>query len=267
MTSETVHCKRGVNQLFTLTSHTFCPAQYTDEELTYSPDRDGFPIAIHCVVDEGGDGEYWNIRFFVFHHIWTRCLSSQNPSNLIQPSAWSTIIWMAPMDCEHWSRKYLWTVFAICCKRSMASKTKILIRYVPECYMIDFLANMYALSNHSVQHRGGKRRQFEWMCDLHERHTWHTDFAMSPFMLVQFVCGFIALPSEQLSNLSCTIPCFVTNTCGAKVCQRWAKHQFATIVARRQSRQYTARLHSSIADRSIEWTVASDTIPQTRFGH
>lgn len=56
LTSETVHCKRGVNQLFTLGSHIFTPALYTDDELTYSSEKDAFPLVIHCVVDEGLDG-------------------------------------------------------------------------------------------------------------------------------------------------------------------------------------------------------------------
>lgn len=58
LTSATVHCKRGVNQLFSLASHTLCPGQYTDEELSYSADRDAFPVVIHCVVDEGGEGKH-----------------------------------------------------------------------------------------------------------------------------------------------------------------------------------------------------------------
>lgn len=52
MTSETFHCKRGVNQLFWKTSHIFNPTLYADD-LAYHADRDVYPIVVHCVVDEG----------------------------------------------------------------------------------------------------------------------------------------------------------------------------------------------------------------------
>lgn len=56
MNSETYHYKRGANQQFSQVSHTFDPSQYLEEELTYNPDRDVIPIAIHCVAEEGGEG-------------------------------------------------------------------------------------------------------------------------------------------------------------------------------------------------------------------
>lgn len=52
LTSETFYCKRGVNQLFLQTSHIFNPTLHTDD-LSYNPDIDVYPIAIHCVIDEG----------------------------------------------------------------------------------------------------------------------------------------------------------------------------------------------------------------------
>lgn len=52
MTSETFYCKRGVNQMFLQTSHIFNPTSYADD-LSYNPDMDVYPIAIHCVIDEG----------------------------------------------------------------------------------------------------------------------------------------------------------------------------------------------------------------------
>lgn len=54
MTSEVYHCKRGVNQTFLQTSHIFNPSLYPNE-LSYSADRDLYPIVIHCVADEGPD--------------------------------------------------------------------------------------------------------------------------------------------------------------------------------------------------------------------
>lgn len=52
MQSEVYHCKRGVNQTFLQTSHIFNPSLHTND-LTYNPDRDIYPVVIHCVADEG----------------------------------------------------------------------------------------------------------------------------------------------------------------------------------------------------------------------
>ncbi|XP_037025658.1 E3 ubiquitin-protein ligase MGRN1 isoform X3 [Bradysia coprophila] len=57
LTSETFHCSRGVNQLFSQNSHIFNPSLYSDEELCYNPERDVYPIVIHCVVEEGVEAE------------------------------------------------------------------------------------------------------------------------------------------------------------------------------------------------------------------
>lgn len=53
LTSETYHCKRGVNQLFSQSSHIFNPNLFSDDDLCYNSERDVFPVAIHCVVEEG----------------------------------------------------------------------------------------------------------------------------------------------------------------------------------------------------------------------
>ncbi|XP_075220083.1 mahogunin ring finger 1 [Lycorma delicatula] len=53
MSSETYYYKRGSNQLFTQPSHIFDPSRYTDEELSYNPDKEIIPVAIHCVAQEG----------------------------------------------------------------------------------------------------------------------------------------------------------------------------------------------------------------------
>ena len=62
MNSETYHYKRGANQQFSQVSHTFDPSQYLEEELTYNPDRDVIPIAIHCVAEEGGEGNKYGTK-------------------------------------------------------------------------------------------------------------------------------------------------------------------------------------------------------------
>ncbi|XP_031634588.1 probable E3 ubiquitin-protein ligase MGRN1 [Contarinia nasturtii] len=54
MTSDVYHCKRGVNQTFLQTSHVFNPTLYSND-LSYSSDRDVYPIVIQCVADEGPD--------------------------------------------------------------------------------------------------------------------------------------------------------------------------------------------------------------------
>ena len=60
-TSKTFRYQKGANQTFSQPLHTFNPSQYTDDELLYHPEKDVFPIAIHCVVDEGNDGKIFLI--------------------------------------------------------------------------------------------------------------------------------------------------------------------------------------------------------------
>lgn len=66
LTSETFHYKRGANQLFSQSSHIFDPSKNSDEELSYDLEKEVVPIAIHCVAEEGLDGNLmiidWCIR-------------------------------------------------------------------------------------------------------------------------------------------------------------------------------------------------------------
>lgn len=57
VTSETYHCNRGASQLFSQNSHIFNPNLFSDEDLSYSSERDVYPVAIHCVVEEGAEGK------------------------------------------------------------------------------------------------------------------------------------------------------------------------------------------------------------------
>ena len=50
LTSPTFHYKKGINQLFSQHQHTFNPAAYSDEELSFNEKE--IPIAIHCVVED-----------------------------------------------------------------------------------------------------------------------------------------------------------------------------------------------------------------------
>ncbi|KAH8392976.1 hypothetical protein KR200_007203 [Drosophila serrata] len=55
LTSETYHYEKGINQCFSQPSHIFNPQQMPEDELGYSPGREQYPVAIHCVVEEGSD--------------------------------------------------------------------------------------------------------------------------------------------------------------------------------------------------------------------
>ncbi|KAL0272083.1 UNVERIFIED_CONTAM: hypothetical protein PYX00_005192 [Menopon gallinae] len=57
LVSETYYYKRGSNQQFSQTSHIFDPSNYSEEELSYDLEKEIIPIAIHCIAEEGIDGE------------------------------------------------------------------------------------------------------------------------------------------------------------------------------------------------------------------
>lgn len=56
LTSETYHYKRGANQQFCQMAHVFDPSKYSENELLYDVDKEIIPIAIHCVTEEGPEG-------------------------------------------------------------------------------------------------------------------------------------------------------------------------------------------------------------------
>lgn len=55
MVSETVHCKRGVSQQFSLPSFRIDFSEWKEEDLNFDLDRGVFPMVIQAVVDEGDD--------------------------------------------------------------------------------------------------------------------------------------------------------------------------------------------------------------------
>lgn len=55
LSSETFHFKRGVGQVFSAPSHVFNPALFSEDDLSYSCEKDTFPVVIHCVVEEGAE--------------------------------------------------------------------------------------------------------------------------------------------------------------------------------------------------------------------
>lgn len=65
LTSTTFHCESGVNKLFSQPSHVFHPNLYPDDDLYYNAERDVFPVAIHCVVEDVVAGESKIFFFFL----------------------------------------------------------------------------------------------------------------------------------------------------------------------------------------------------------
>lgn len=55
-TSETFYYQKGANQTFSQPSHIFNPSIYADDDMQYNAEKDVYPIAIHCIIDEGGEG-------------------------------------------------------------------------------------------------------------------------------------------------------------------------------------------------------------------
>lgn len=55
LSSETFHFKRGVGQVFSAQAHVFNPALFSEDDLSYSAEKDTFPVVIHCVVEEGSE--------------------------------------------------------------------------------------------------------------------------------------------------------------------------------------------------------------------
>lgn len=55
LTSETFHYKKGVNQYFSQPSHIFNPHLFPEDDLTYNATKEKYPVAIHCVAEEGNE--------------------------------------------------------------------------------------------------------------------------------------------------------------------------------------------------------------------
>ncbi|GFR58746.1 E3 ubiquitin-protein ligase MGRN1 [Elysia marginata] len=52
MSSETFHYKRGAGQSFNQPTHLLDPSKYSDDEWQYTYEKELYPIAFHCVVEE-----------------------------------------------------------------------------------------------------------------------------------------------------------------------------------------------------------------------
>ncbi|XP_067939540.1 E3 ubiquitin-protein ligase MGRN1-like [Watersipora subatra] len=70
MSSEPVAYKRGASQLFTQTAHVLQPSSFTDDEWSYSVEREDIPIIIQCSVDnEPEHAGHSHITFCVLEHL------------------------------------------------------------------------------------------------------------------------------------------------------------------------------------------------------
>ncbi|KAH8405912.1 hypothetical protein KR222_000644 [Zaprionus bogoriensis] len=54
-TSGTYHYEKGINQCFSQPTHVFNPQLIPEEDLIYNAAREQYPVAIHCVVEEGNE--------------------------------------------------------------------------------------------------------------------------------------------------------------------------------------------------------------------
>ncbi|BFG01705.1 E3 ubiquitin ligase Rnf157 [Drosophila madeirensis] len=55
LTSETYHFDKGINQSFSQPGHVFNPQVIPEDDFIYNSGREQYPVAIHCVVEEGND--------------------------------------------------------------------------------------------------------------------------------------------------------------------------------------------------------------------
>ncbi|XP_068156681.1 E3 ubiquitin-protein ligase MGRN1 [Drosophila tropicalis] len=55
LTSETYHYEKGINQSFSQPGHLFNPQLIPEDDLIYNPGKEQYPVAIHCVVEEGNE--------------------------------------------------------------------------------------------------------------------------------------------------------------------------------------------------------------------
>ncbi|XP_067639967.1 E3 ubiquitin-protein ligase MGRN1 [Eurosta solidaginis] len=55
LTSETYHYEKSINQFFTQSSHVFNPQLIPEDDLIYNATKEQYPVAIHCVVEEGNE--------------------------------------------------------------------------------------------------------------------------------------------------------------------------------------------------------------------
>ncbi|XP_064537423.1 E3 ubiquitin-protein ligase MGRN1 isoform X2 [Drosophila montana] len=55
LSSDTYHYEKGINQFFSQPNHVFNPQLIPEDDLTYNASREQYPVAIHCVIEEGNE--------------------------------------------------------------------------------------------------------------------------------------------------------------------------------------------------------------------
>ncbi|KRF82025.1 uncharacterized protein Dvir_GJ19082, isoform B [Drosophila virilis] len=55
LSSDTYHYDKGINQFFSQPNHVFNPQLIPEDDLTYNASREQYPVAIHCVIEEGNE--------------------------------------------------------------------------------------------------------------------------------------------------------------------------------------------------------------------
>lgn len=55
LTSEAYHYEKGINQYFSQPTHVFNPHLMPEDDLVYNVNKEQYPVAIHCVVEEGNE--------------------------------------------------------------------------------------------------------------------------------------------------------------------------------------------------------------------
>lgn len=161
MTSETFYCKRGVNQLFLQSSHIFNPTLYPDD-LSYNPDVDVYPIAIHCVVDEGPEENRQSHT--------TICVVDHHSDGTYGLRALKQKIFVDGL-CY-----LLQEIYGI--------ENKNITKVSTEHDLLEDTMKTTHFTLFTDKYRRRQRRQFKRMCYLHEWHSRHTDSSMSTLMFV-----------------------------------------------------------------------------------
>lgn len=77
LTSETYHYEKGINQYFSHPSHVFNPHLIPEDDLVYNVSKEQYPVAIHCVVEEGNEDcrQSHTTICVIDHHPESNCYS------------------------------------------------------------------------------------------------------------------------------------------------------------------------------------------------
>lgn len=257
ISSEVFHCKRGINQTFLQAAHIFNPALYPND-LSYSLERDVYPIVIHCVVDEGIEEtkqSHTTICVVDHHSDGTYGLRALKQKIFVDGLCY---LLQEIYGIENKSSNKASTVGTQCewCANTNDNNNN------NQCHLICIWCE-------TDQHWRWQWRQFGRVRYLYERYKGHANTSLPAFMFMQFVCGLIAISSKQLSDMSSTIPSIITDSCRPEEFQ-WGAfskyHITAASSSRVECREYSARLCSGFINWSIEWARTDHGIVESGIG-